>query len=504
MQLEEAAEGRRTHTRNVSQRVQADFVHIVLGDIVLHFQHTARVALHLDLGIARSSQRAGTLATRQLVEDGQELHHSIEAVLHTAERVELLIDAHDGIHGERQALAGFIQHFPQAVEGVPREESVVAQVQIELNGNLADVVAGTGILFPDVLQIGTGDEHEVVVANDLVRVANDTPHTGSVLNEIELEHLVVVDGIGELLLPAVGNIEGVLTHQRGDFVYDSRLFHSLNSQLNLQFLQNLTHALHVIDTHRHQGQTQHILDIAHLAEHRLHTSGIAVDEEQREEVDEAVVNLAGSIVLATHLQANHLRELLGQGITDDADDTYCSARHHRERQRVVAADDVEGARLVLDDFVDLLQITRRLLDGHDVLAVGSQAHRRRCRHIDARTTGNVIEHYRQFRGVGNGLEMLVESFLRRFVVIGTYAQYAVDTLKITSLQLFDNGRCVVTSTSHQDGHTPANQTDYQFLDALFLVGSQCGCLTRCRQNAEEISSVVELIFDQSDERLVIH
>jgi hypothetical protein len=42
-----------------------------------------------------------------------------------------------------------------------------------------------------------------------------------VLNEIEIEHLVIVDGIGELLLPAVGNIEGVLTHQWGGFVDDS-------------------------------------------------------------------------------------------------------------------------------------------------------------------------------------------------------------------------------------------------------------------------------------------
>ena len=100
--------------------------------------------------------------------------------------------------------------------------------------------------------------------------------------------------------------------------------------------------------------------------------------------------------------------------------------------------------------------------------------------------------------------MLVESFLRRFVVIGAYTQYAVNTLKITRLQLFYNSCGVIASTSHQDGYTTADQTHYCFLDALLLVCGQRGCLTRCSQNAEEISSVVELIFDQSDERLVVH
>ena len=221
MELEEAAECRWTHAGNIGQRVQSDFVHIVLGDEVLHLQHAARVALHLDLRETRSSQRAGSFTTRQFVEDGHKLHHRIEAVLLRAQRVELLVDAHDGRQGECQTFAGLFQHLTHTVEGVARQESVVAQVHIELDGNLADVVAVAGVLFPHVLQVRTGDEHKVIIANHLVRVAHDTAHTRCVLNEIELENLVVVNGIGELLLSAVGNIEGILTHQRGDFVNDS-------------------------------------------------------------------------------------------------------------------------------------------------------------------------------------------------------------------------------------------------------------------------------------------
>jgi hypothetical protein len=38
------------------------------------------------------------------------------------------------------------------------------------------------------------------------------------LHEVQLKHLVVVDGIGKLLLSAFSNIEGVLAHQRGNLM----------------------------------------------------------------------------------------------------------------------------------------------------------------------------------------------------------------------------------------------------------------------------------------------
>ena len=75
---------------------------------------------------------------------------------------------------------------------------------------------------------------------------------------------------------------------------------------NLQLLHDLTHALQGADTRRNQWQTQDILDKSHFMKHGFYTSRIAVDKEQREEVLETMVNLAGSIILATHLQTNHL------------------------------------------------------------------------------------------------------------------------------------------------------------------------------------------------------
>ena len=120
-----------------------------------------------------------------------------------------------------------------------------------------------------------------------------------------------------------------------------------------------------------------------------------------------MVDLAGRVVLAAHLQADHLGELLRYGVTDDRDDTYSTAADHRERERVVAGDDVEVARLVLNDLIDLFEIAAGLLDGDDVLAVAGQADGGLSLEVDARTSGDIIKYHGQLCGCGDGIEMLV-------------------------------------------------------------------------------------------------
>ena len=69
-----------------------------------------------------------------------------------------------------------------------------------------------------------------------------------------------------------------------------------------------------------------------------------------------MMNLTSTIVFAFHLQSNHFGELAGKRITNNAYYTHCATRNHGERQCVVTGDNIEVAWLVLDDFVNLLQI----------------------------------------------------------------------------------------------------------------------------------------------------
>ena len=70
------------------------------------------------------------------------------------------------------------------------------------------------MLFPYMFQIAAGDERQVVVANDLAIVAHHATSSGCVFYEIQLHHLMAMDGIVELLFMAVGHIHEIVFAQR--------------------------------------------------------------------------------------------------------------------------------------------------------------------------------------------------------------------------------------------------------------------------------------------------
>ncbi len=216
------------------------------------------------------------------------------------------------------------------------------------------------------------------------------------------------------------------------------------------------------------------------------------------------MNLAGRLILAPHLQAYHLRELLRQRIADDRDDADGTARHHRECQRVVAGDNVEVAWLVLDNLVYLFQVAAGLLDGHDVLAVAGQPYGGLSLHVDASAARHVVEHHRQLGSGGDGLEVLVKTLLRRLVVIGTDTQHTVDALEVASLQLLHHGSSIVAATTHQNGHARLYLVYNQVLDSLLFLARQHRRLARRGQNAEKVSTVLQLIFHQAQQCLIVH
>ena len=507
MQLEEAAEGRWAHACQAGQFGQTQVVTIVGCYVVLHFQHAARVALHVNLGIAAGSQRAGTVLAREFVEYGHELHHGIEPVLYLAEPHNERIDVHNGRHGETKPLTRLLHHVENAAEGVSAKDAVLGDVEVELYGDFVNIGTGALMLLPHMLKVGRGNEHEVVVVDNFRRVTHNAPNALGILHEVQLIDVVVVYGVIELLLVTVGNVENVASAQGRYFVNDFHVelgVRSVLRSLYLQFLHDFTHLLQGGDARWNERQAQHILDEAHFVEHGLDASRVTINEEQREEVSKAVVNLACSIVLTTELQADHLGELLGQGVANNANHAHGTTADHGEGERIIATDDIEVLWLVLDDFIYLLQIARRLLDGHDVTAVACQPDGSLCLHINACTARHVVEHNGQFGGCGYGAEMLVESLLRRLIIIRTDAEHAVDALEVARLQLLNDGGRVVAATPHEDGHTCLHEVNDGVLDAQLLVGCQRRGFTRSCQYAEKVGPIVKLVVDQTDKRGVVN
>ena len=125
-------------------------------------------------------------------------------------------------------------------------------------------------------------------------------------------------------------------------------------------------------------------------EHCLDTCGIAIHEKKTEEFGEAMVYLAGTLVFALELKAYHARELLGQSITNDTDDSLGTARNHREREGIVATYDGKVLRLVLDNLIHLLKTATCLLDSHDVLAVAGKTNSCFSLEVDSRAPRYII------------------------------------------------------------------------------------------------------------------
>ena len=153
-------------------------------------------------------------------------------------------------------------------------------------------------------------------------------------------------------------------------------------------------------------------------EHGLNAGRIAVNEKQRKKICEAMVYLAGRIILTTHLEPYHFRELFGQRIAYDRNDADSTTRHHWESQGIVTTDYIEVTWLVLDNLINLFQIATGFLYSHDVLSVTGKADSGLSLQVYTSSSRYIIEDYRELRGSGNCLEVLVQSFLRRLVIIG--------------------------------------------------------------------------------------
>ena len=87
---------------------------------------------------------------------------------------------------------------------------LILEINIKLHCHLVDILTLAFVLLPYMLQIATGDEHQIVIADELTRVTDDSPTTLRILHEVQLHGLMVVDRIVELLLPAVGHIHEVV------------------------------------------------------------------------------------------------------------------------------------------------------------------------------------------------------------------------------------------------------------------------------------------------------
>ena len=209
-------------------------------------------------------------------------------------------------------------------------------------------------------------------------------------------------------------------------------------------------------------------------------------------------------ILVVEFQTDHARESFWQGVADDRDDTYGTAGNHRERQCVVAGDNLEMAGFVLDNLVDLFQRSRCLLDGNDILEVVGDANGGLGFHVYARPPRHIIHHHRQLTGLGDGLKVLIQTFLRGLVVVWTDTEDAVDTHPVGALDLLHNGTRIVAATIFKYWHAPVVHTDDYICYPVLLFLRQAWSLTRRRKDAQEVGTILYLVLDKTLQGFVVY
>ena len=123
--------------------------------------------------------------------------------------------------------------------------------------------------------------------------------------------------------------------------------------------------------------------------------------------------------------------------------------------------------------------------------------------VDAGAPRHVVEHDRQPRALGDGLEVLVQPFLRRLVVIRRHRQQAVDASLLHVARQLDHLARVVAAGAGQHRHLAADFLDDQLDDAQLLAMAQRRRFARRAARRQEVDAGIDLPAGQPlDRRLV--
>ena len=95
----------------------------------------------------------------------------------------------------------------------------------------------------------------------------------------------------------------------------------------------------------------------------------------------------------------------------------CTQQDQYHGRCIITAVDGEVFGSAFDEIAAAFDVARGILDAGDVGDL-CQTQGGVVAHVAAGAAGHVVEDHRQFDGFGNGLEVLVEPFLRGFVVVG--------------------------------------------------------------------------------------
>ena len=143
-----------------------------------------------------------------------------------------------------------------------------------------------------------------------------------------------------------------------------------------------------------------------------------------------------------------------------------------------------------------------LLDGDDVAQLGQTNGRLRCQ-VHARAAGNVVEHDRQRRRLGDRLEVLVEPFLGRLVVVRRDREQPVGSDTFHVAGELDRLPRVVSTGSGEHRHFALRFPEHELHHTQLLAMRQRRRFPRRPARRQEVNARVDLSASQTLDRRLI-
>mmetsp|Transcript_57662 Transcript_57662/g.135746 ORF Transcript_57662/g.135746 Transcript_57662/m.135746 type:complete len:208 (+) Transcript_57662:1182-1805(+) len=177
-------------------------------------------------------------------------------------------------------------------------------------------------------------------------------------------------------------------------------------------------------------------------------------------------------------------------------------QHQRHGRAIVTRVDVEALGRVLDQRGGALDVAGGLLDAEHARQRGT-TQRRLGQHVRNGPAGHVVEHHRDVHGLGDRLEVLVNAFLRRLVVVGHDGQRAVRTDGLGIAAQFDGLGGRIGAGACQDGDAALGMLDRDADDLAVFLHADRGRLARGADHADAGGAGLDMPVDQATQGGVV-
>ena len=228
--------------------------------------------------------------------------------------------------------------------------------------------------------------------------------------------------------------------------------------------------------HGDHGEAEIAVSEAHVFEGGFDGDRVGVEfEEGAEERVVSAVDGACGLVVVLEGGVDEIAHLAGDDIGGDADDAHGSDGHEGEGEGVVAAEGGEGIGAGGDELIDAFDAAAGFLHGDDVRAGGGETCGGVDADFDAAAAGDAVEDDAAGGGVGDGFEVLEETFLGGFVVVGADLEDGFAAGGFCGFGEFDGFVGAVAAGAADDGAAAVGEFGGEGDDVLvFLVGEGWG------------------------------